>query len=287
MATLREIKRKIKSVDNISQITKAVQMVAASKMRKSQEQAKSSKPYSLKMEEMLKDLAIHTDPELHPLLQKGEGEKTLVLFIAPSRGLCGPLLSSLKNTTYQFIKENKSKNLEFILIGEKGEDILLKVNQNIIAEFNDLPDQPLFTQTLPISHIIIDGFKNKKYKRVVSIYTKFNSTLSQETDIKQILPLEQIQEDETITDYYMLYEPEPAKILGKLLPYYVELITYHLVLESLASEHSARMIAMKNATDNALDMLDSLTLEYNQARQAAITQEVNEISASKISMGGV
>jgi len=282
MATIRDIKKRIKSIKNISQITKAVQMVAASKMRRAQQQALKGQPYSEKMEEMLQVLASKTDRKLHPLLQHGEGTKTLVLLISPNKGLCGGLLANLSRKLLKFINEKKHDSLEFVLIGKKGEDILLKLKQKIIAHFSDLPDQPLFTETLPISKIVIDGFSNQKYKKVVSVYPHFISTLNQKIQIKQLLPIKPPQKIENT--HYILYEPAPGPILEQLLPYYLELLIYHLVLETIASEHSARMVTMKNATDNASEMLDSLSLIYNQARQSAITKEVNEIATSIIAM---
>lgn len=285
MATTRDLKRRIKSIKNISQITKAVQMVAVSKMRRAQQQALRGQPYSQKMEEMLKVLAGRTDAKFHPLLQKGAGEKICILLISPNKGLCGGLLNSLSRKVYDFAKlyEEKQVPLEFILIGKKGENLLLKLRQKVIAEFSDLPDQPLFTETIPISQMIIKGFTQGEFKKIVVIFTHFISTLNQKTEVKEILPIRPPEQVEKIP-YYILYEPAPTPILERLLPFYVELLIYHLILEGIASEHSARMVAMKNATDNASEMLEELSLIYNQARQAAITKEVSEIATARISM---
>jgi len=286
MATLRDIKKRIKTINNISQITKAVQMVAVSKMRRAQQQALQGQPYSQKMENMLGTLASRTDPKLHPLLRKNnKGKKACVLLISPNKGLCGGLLNSITRTVYEFTKpyEDKKDSLDFILVGKKAENLLVKLKQKVIAEFVDLPDQPLFTETIAISRMIINGFTKGKYNKVVVIYTHFTSILNQRAEIKHLLPIEPPKETERIK-YFMLYEPAPGPILENLLPFYVELLIYHLILESIASEHSARMMAMKNATDNALEMLGGLNLVYNQSRQATITREVNEIAAARISM---
>lgn len=283
MATLRDIKKRTKSIKNISQITKAVQMVAVSKMRKAQQQALRGQPYSEKMEQMLQILAGRTDRKLHPLLQQGKGEKVLALLISPNQGLCGSLLANLSRKLLNFTDSRENIPLEFILIGKKGENMLLKRKQKIIAQFSDMPDQPLFTETLPISKMVIDGFSKGKYKKVVAIYPHFISTLSQKVKIKQLLPIKPPKAEKQFT-HYVLYEPAPGPILEQLLPYYLELLIYHLILETIASEHSARMVTMKNATDNALEILDGLSLIYNQARQSAITREVNEIAASRIAM---
>jgi len=283
MATIRDIKKRISSIKNISQITKAVQMVAVSKMRKAQQQATKGQPYSEKMQEMLQILAGRTDRKLHPLLQQGKGEKVLALLMSPNQGLCGGLLANLLRKLSNFIDSRESIPLEFILIGKKGENMLLKTNQKVIAEFTDLPDQPLFTETLPISKMVIDGFSKGKYKKVLAVYPHFISTLNQKVKTKQLLPIEPPKEEKKL-GHYVLYEPAPGPILEQLLPYYLELLIYHLILETIASEHSARMVTMKNATDNALEILDGLNLIYNQARQSAITREVNEIAASRIAM---
>lgn len=285
MATTRDIKRRIKSINNISQITRAVQMVAVSKMRRAQQQAVRGQPYSQRMETMLRVLASRTDTKLHPLLQEGRGEKICVLLIAPNKGLCGGLLNSLTRRVYGFVKlyEKKQVPLEFILIGKKGENLLLRLKQKVIAQFPGLPDQPLFTETIPISQMIINGFSKGKFKKIVVIFTHFISTLNQQAEMKQILPIKPPEQTEEIP-YYILYEPAPSPILERLLPFYVELLIYHLILEVIASEHSARMVAMKNATDNALEMLGALNLVYNQARQSAITREVSEIATARIGM---
>lgn len=285
MASVRDIKRRIKSIRNISQITKAVQMVAVSKMRRAQQQALRGQPYSQKMEQMLQTLGAMTDPKFHPLLQEGKGEKTCVLLISPNKGLCGGLLAALSRKVYDFVKTHEERKIpiDFILVGKKGENLLLKLKQNVIAEFSGLPDKLLFTETIPISRMIINGFTKGKFKKIIVVYPHFISTLNQKAKVKQILPIKPPKQMEEIS-YYILYEPAPAPILEQLLPFYVELLIYHLILEAIASEHSARMVSMKNATDNALEMLDGLNLIYNQARQAAITKEVSEIATARISM---
>lgn len=285
MATVREIKRRIQSIKNISQITKAVQMVAASKMRRAQEQALRGQPYSEKMEQMLQNLASRTDPSFHPLLKRkvDETKKTCVLFLTPNKGLCGGLLSDLTKAVFEVT--DKEINIGFLLVGKKGRDILLKLGKEILADFPDLPDQPLFAETIPISKMIIDGFTKGEFGKVLVVYSRFVNTLVQQPMVKQILPIREEFEIEE-TGMFVLFEPNPEAILNQLLPFYVELLIYHLILESIASEYSARMKAMKSATDNALDMLSDLTLTYNQARQAVITSEMAEIASARKAMRG-
>lgn len=283
MATVRDIKRRMRSIRNISQITKAVQMVAASKMRRAQEQALRGQPYSETMEEMLKNLVSRTDPPFHPLLKREvEGaKKTCVLFLTPNKGLCGGLLAELTKIVLKVV--DKEKEPAFLLVGKKGRDILLKLRQEVLADFPDLPDQPLFAETIPISGMIIDGFTEGKFSKVLAVYPQFVNSLLQQARVKQILPIKEEFKKEKAAEY-VLFEPNPEAILNQLLPFYIELLVYHLILESIASEHSARMRAMKSATDNALDILDDLTLTYNQARQMSITQEMAEIASARKAM---
>ena len=283
MATVREIRRRMRSIKNISQITKAVQMVAASKMKRAQEQALRGQPYSEVMEQMLEKLASRTDPSFHPLLKREvEGaKKTCLLFLTPNKGLCGGLLADLSKTLLEVVR--KEAEIGFLLVGKKGRDVLLKLGQEILADFPNLPDQPLFAETVPLSKIMIEGFIKGEFGKVLVVYPHFVNTLVQQSRVKQILPIEEELEEERI-DGYILFEPSPEAILNQLLPFYIELLIYHLILESIASEHSARMRAMKSATDNALEILSDLTLTYNQARQRVITQEVAEIASARKAM---
>ena len=283
MATVREIRRRMRSIKNISQITKAVQMVAASKMKRAQEQALRGQPYSEVMEQMLEKLASRTDPSFHPLLKREvEGaKKTCLLFLTPNKGLCGGLLADLSKTLLEVVR--KEAEIGFLLVGKKGRDVLLKLGQEILADFPNLPDQPLFAETVPLSKIMIEGFIKGEFGKVLVVYPHFVNTLVQQSRVKQILPIEEELEEERIGGY-ILFEPSPEAILNQLLPFYIELLIYHLILESIASEHSARMRAMKSATDNALEILSDLTLTYNQARQRVITQEVAEIASARKAM---
>lgn len=280
MATVKEIKRRMRSIKNIAQTTKAVQMVAVVKMQRAQEQALRGQPYSEKMNEILQVLAQKTDPRFHPLLQKGGGKKTLILLMTPNKGLCGGLLSNLTKKLFELLSETPC---DFILVGKKGENLLLKRGQKPLAEFSNLPDQPLFSEILPISKIVMNEFTGGKYEKVFILHSHFINTLSQQPTLNQILPIETKQQEEKKWQD-VLYEPHPKAILENLLPFYVELLVYHLILESIASEHSARMMAMKNATENASEILGNLTLTYNQLRQATITQEVAEIAAARTAL---
>lgn len=285
MATVREIKRRMRSIKNISQITKAVQMVAALKMRKAQDQALRGQPYSEKMQQMLKHLASRIDPSFHPLLKRkiDETKKTCVLFLTPNKGLCGGLLTDLAKVILDLTE--KKTEIGFLLVGKKGREILANLGQEVLADFPDLPDQPLFAETIPISKMIIEGFTKEEFGKVLAVYPHFVNTLVQQALVKQILPIEEELETGVVSGY-ILFEPNPEVILNQLLPFYIEFLIYHLILESIASEHSARMRAMKNATDNALEILSDLTFTYNQARQAAITREMAEITSARMAMKG-
>lgn len=283
MATTREIKRRMRSIKNISQITKAVQMVAAAKMKRAQEQAQRGQSYSEMMEKMLKNLASRTDPSFHPLLKKevDQAKTTGILLLTPNKGLCGGLISELARLVLKVTQEQEKST--FLVVGKKGREVLLKLGQEILADFPKIPDQPLFAETIPISKMIIEGFTKGEFGRILVIYPRFVNTLIQQVSYKQVLPIEKEIERIPLSQY-ILFEPGPEKILNTLLPYYVELLIYHLILESIASEHSARMRAMKNATDNATEILSDLTLTYNQARQMTITQELAEIASARKAM---
>jgi F-type H+-transporting ATPase subunit gamma len=277
MADIRKIKRRITGAQNIAKITRAMEMVAASKMRKAQERGLAGRPYSEKITQVIADLAALPGIELHhPLLNRRPVKTIAVLHITPDRGLCGGLNANLNRSLGSFILE-QSAPVVAICVGRKGRDFTARTVCDMRAEFTQLGDKPTFLETLPVSQIIIEDYSEGLIDKVYVSYAQFVSTMVQKPVVKQLLPVEpaEIPGGENV-DY--IYEPTAAEVLGGLLPRFVEMEVYHAILESIASEQSARMVAMKSATDSANELIDYLTLAYNKARQDAITTELLDIS---------
>jgi F-type H+-transporting ATPase subunit gamma len=277
MPDIRKVKRRIRGIQNIAKITRAMEMIAASKMRKAQERGLAGRPYSEKIEQVIADLAALPDIGLqHPLLQRRPVENIAVIHITPDRGLCGGLNANLNRRLASFILE-QPKPVRVITVGRKGRDFAVRYGCDLCAEFIQLGDRPAFLDTLPISHIVIDDYSNGAIDMVYISYAQFVSTMVQRPVMKQLLPVEPavIPRAENV-DY--IYEPGAEAVLGGLLPRFVEMEIYHAILESIASEQSARMVAMRNATDSANELIGDLTLLYNKARQEAITKELLDIT---------
>jgi F-type H+-transporting ATPase subunit gamma len=287
----REIRRRIRSVKNISQVTRAMQMVAASKMRRAQEQVLATRPYSEKAWQILSNLAAQRGrgEAAHSLLQLREEIRTVcMVLITADKGLCGSYNHNMILAASRFITE-LPYTVQLVTIGKRGRDTMWRLGQTIVAEFSDLPPQPKLLDITPIARTIIDGFISDKYDVVYLAHTDFINTLTQRPAIWQLLPILPLQlsvtpvaeyrsEKPPSTTVEYIYEPDPRTILDTVLPRFTELQIYQALLESLASEHSARMVSMRNATENANDLLDDLTLTYNRARQEAITKEMLDIA---------
>ena len=278
MADIRLIRRRIRGVQSTAKITRAMEMIAASKMRRAQEAGLAGRPYSEKISQVLADLAALPQPgdSLHPLLQRRPVAKIAIIHITPDRGLCGGLNTNINRKTASFILE-QSVPVTLIAVGRKGLYFMRRYGRDIRAEFTQLGDRPSLLDTVPISRIIIDDYTNGVIDLVYLAYTRFISTMTQRPILQQLLPVEPatIPGAQNV-DY--IYEPSSALVLGELLPRFVEMQVYHAILESIASEQSARMVAMRNATDNANELNQDLTLMYNKARQEAITNELLDIT---------
>jgi F-type H+-transporting ATPase subunit gamma len=278
LANIRLIRRRIRGIQNIAKITQAMEMIATSKMRRAQERGLAGRPYSEKIQQVIADLAAlpQEGEALHPLLQRRPVAKIAVVHITPDRGLCGGLNASLNRKTGAFIVEQEVPSY-LVVVGRKGLDFMRRYRRDIRAEFTNIGDRPSLLDTLPISRIIIDDYTNGAVDLVYLAYAQFVSTMVQRPVLKQILPVEPavIPQAQNV-DY--IYEPGPAEVLGELLPRFVEMQVYHAILEAIASEQSARMVAMRNATDSAKDLIEELTLIYNKARQESITKELLDIT---------
>ncbi len=294
MESTRTIKRQIQSTKNIAKITKAMEMVSAAKMRRSQEAALIARPYAEAALKLLGNVSSSQEMEKdYPLTRKRPVEKLCLLVVTSDKGLCGSLNSSVLREAGRIIAENQDKEISLITVGKKAEKFF-RGKQNIIAVFEGVGDTVELMETLPISRLIMKDFIAENYDKVIAVYTDFVSTLKQDTKTRTLLPVSEKSLKKTIdeigtdeigrtkgmkdtTEY--IFEPSAEEVLRNLLPNLVETQVFHVILESNASEHSARMVAMKNSTENAQDLLGDLKLYYNTARQGKITQEMTEIAA--------
>lgn len=283
-ANTRDIRRRIKSIKNTAQITKAMQMVAAAKMRKAQQTALAGRHYAAMLNKVLIGLKERTDSTAHPLLEVRPVKNELVLVITTDKGLCGALNTNLLREAGKF-----DATASFVTSGRKGVQFLNRGRKTILADF-PLKDAVTAGEAKAVSKFLIKKFLSGECDKVSVLYTKFVNTLSQAPTVRALLPISPVdlpepgdKAGEPLTDY--LYEPDAAEVLNAVLPQYVHFLVYQMLLDSRASEQSARMVAMKNATDNAKQLIKDLTLEYNKIRQAGITTELLEIATAQMALG--
>ena len=292
MASQREIRRRIRSVRNISQITRAMEMVSASRLRRAQQRVTAARPYTERLNAVIANLAgaagAAADEDVSfPLLDQREIRRVAVILITPDRGLTGPLTSNIIRRASRYILNEAGVPVGVIAVGRKGRDFMVRYRREVVAEFTALGDYPTLNQVTPITQIAVDDFVNGRVDAVFVVYSRFVSTMTQTPDIQQVLPVQPPSGDDAAARAAnFIFEPSPAVVLNALLPRYVDQQVYRAILESIASEHSARMVAMRNATDNARELVSELTLSMNKARQAQITREVSEISAGANALGG-
>jgi F-type H+-transporting ATPase subunit gamma len=277
MASQREIRRRIASVRNIKQITRAMQFVAASKLKRAQDATLAARPYSAKLDEVLADLAAVLGEEHHPLLATREHGKRLIVLITSDRGLAGPLNSNTVRFAAREITADLAE-LAVVTVGRKGRDAMRRARMPLVAHFAGFGDRPTFGDVLPLARLVSDGYLSGEYRRVDVIYAHFVSTLTQRPTVEQLLPIQPTHDVEGIPGRQFIFEPGPAVVLEQLLPRYVATRLFQAVLEAKASEESSRMVAMRNATDNAEELIEDYTLAYNKVRQANITREMIEIA---------
>ncbi len=279
MASQRDIRRRIGAVKNIKQITRAMQFVAASKLRRAQESTLQSRPYSDKIDEVLADLAAVLGDEDHPLLgeREGGGGRRMIVLITTDRGLAGPLNTNTIRFAAREITEHPG-DLTVVTVGRKGRDAMARARVPMEAHFPGFGDKPTFADVLPLARLVTDAFVDLSVARVDVIYSRFVSTLTQRPDVDKLLPVEPSEDTEGIPGRQFIFEPDAATVLTQLLPRYVATRLFQAVLESKASEESSRMVAMKNATENAEELIEDLTLSYNKVRQSNITREMIEIA---------
>ena len=284
MSTLRDIKRRISSVKNTEQITKAMKMVAASKLRRAQDAILASRPYAHKMLEVLSSLALRTNPQAHPLLHTREPKKVDLVVVTSDRGLCGAFNSNIIRRAEQFIRERPDWEFTLHLVGRKANDYfkrrdytIRKVSLNVLSDIS-------FPHAVAVGSDVVENYLAEEFDQVYMVYNEFKSAIQQKVIVEQLLPIKPMDISE---DYYPVeytFEPSEDVLLSELLPRHINIQVYRVFLESVASEHGARMTAMESASKNAAEMIESLTLVYNRTRQAAITTELIEVVSGKEAM---
>jgi len=287
MPSVRDIRRRIRSVDNTAKVTTAMSLIAASKMRRAQNSVLEGRPYSLKIQEVIAHLAaqpMDDESSAQPLLAVRPVEKTIVLMISPDRGLCGGLHANLNRRVGQFIL-NQEVPIQAIAVGRKGRDFMARTNQDLKATFTDLGETPLLVDTHAISHMVINSYCDGEADEVYLAYTQYVSTMVQEPVIEKLLPIAPAELTASESVGY-IYEPGNLAVLQNLLPRFVEMQIYHAILEAIASEQSARMVAMRAATDNASELAGDLTLTMNKLRQESITNELLDLIGGQIALEG-
>ena len=284
MAVGKEIRGKIKSVENTKKITTAMEMVAASKMRKAQERMRSARPYADKIRNIAANLATANPEYTHPFLVKQDTAKTVgFIVVTTDKGLCGGLNTNALRLVTTKVRdlESKGNKIEAVAIGNKGLGFLNRIGAKVVSHAIQLGDTPHLDKLIGPVKVLLDAYQEGKLDAVYLVYTKFINTMKQEPMLEQLLPLagERMQADKGHHSWDYLYEPEAQTVIDELLVRYVEALVYQAVAENLASEQSARMVAMKSASDNAGSVIGELKLIYNKTRQAAITKELSEIVA--------
>ena len=285
MPNARETRNRIKGVESTRQITRAMQLVATSKMNRAQDAVRATRPYADKIGEVLRHLAhaLPSEDGLHPLFEARRERNVALVVLSTNRGLCGALNTNVARRALEFAEEagdgEEESEISMVGVGKVGIR-MLGGSLPVVASFLEVPDRPRITDVTPIARLMVDGFESREFDAVHVVYPEFVNTLTQRPEHVQLLPVkrpEALEAGERRPDY--IYEPNAETVLHMLLPRYVEMYLYRLVLETTASEQSARMVAMRNATENASDLIDELTLSYNRQRQASITNEMIDIAA--------
>jgi F-type H+-transporting ATPase subunit gamma len=279
MPSLQQLRRRLKGIRSIHQITKAMEMIATSKMQKAVKKNLQSRIYSA----MLLGIANRLMGYPHPLCESRKAERVLLLFLTSNRGLCGGFNSSLLKTLDDFLKEHADKEIKIITIGKKGRDYVARYRpESLVADFSGINEEILYQEVTPVAHLLIEEYLQKQIDAVFLLYNHFISSFVQEPTVLQLLPLN-IQKENLSQEEFLL-EPSPQKLLDFLIPRVIETQLYQALLESKASEHSARMVAMSNANKNAEELIDELYLTYHSIRQATITSELTDMISTKKAM---
>lgn len=283
MASSREIKRRIRSVKNVAQITRAMEMVAASKMRRAQRNVLAARPYADRMRDLIGELTVRAvgGARKGTLLEKRENVRRVgLIIVTPDRGLCGSLIANVLRRSVRFIIDQRAqgREVDVFAYGKKGRDFILRSGYTLASEMVKIGDAPKIEDILGVAIAAVKGFESGRYDELYIVYSEYINTLVQRATLKQLAPVESAQTTSTSRSDFT-YEPSQEEVLQEVLPRYVESQIYQSILESIASFYSAQMVAMRNATKSAKDLVQDLTLTFNKARQAAITKEVSEIAS--------
>ncbi len=287
MPNVKDLKRRIRSVENTGKVTNAMSLVAASKMRRAQQAVTQARPFAEKILEVIAHLAAQPaddSGQVQALLQIRPVQRVGIVIVSPDRGLCGGLHANLNRRVDGFIRDQDAP-VRLIAVGRKGRDFAVRTGQDVQAVFTDLGERPDLLDTIAISQIVIDAYTTGEVDEVHLAYTKFESTISQQPTVIRLLPVTPAELTGAERVGY-IYEPDNLTVLGSLLPRFVEMEVYHSILESIASEQSARMVAMRNATDNANELMEDLTLVMNKLRQDGITNELLDLVGGQIALEG-
>lgn len=277
MPSLIDMRRRIRTVRNTQQITKAMKMISAARLRKAQDRAFNARPYAGLLKEVLESLAARSEGVTHPLLARREWGKITVLVVTGDRGLCGAFNTNIIRTTERFLKEHAAQEAELVLIGRKGRDYFRRRKAAISQGYTGIFARLNYTHAKQIAEPIIPAYSEQRTDAVFLIYNEFKSVISQKLTVEQLLPLAPFTPAPGVVMLDYIYEQPPAELFSTMLPRYVEVQIFRALLESVAAEHAARMTAMDSATNNAGDMIDTLTLNMNRIRQATITKELIEV----------
>lgn len=301
MASAREMRLRIRSVNNISQVTRALEAVSASRVRKAEQQVRATRPYASKAWQMLRHLSLQPDRDfIHPLLTQRESVKqVLVVLVSGDRGLAGAYNTNVLRYALETMRDSPVP-VNYVVVGRKGRDMLLRRGESVLAEFSDLPADPAFADVSAIGRVAIEEFIAGRADQVFLVYTDFVNFLRQDPSRKLLLPLElgrgeipigrgdwarETSDANSASKGAYIYEPSAEVLIDRIIPRLIELQVFQAILESQASEHAARMVAMRNATENAIDLVAALRLEYNKARQQAITSEMLDIVGGAEAIG--
>jgi len=286
MPNIRQIRRRIRSVQSTAKITNAMSMIAASRMRRTQQRSIQGRPYAEQITGVLGHLAAlpQSGEALHPLLQQRPVQRIAYIHITADRGLCGPLNGNMNRAGHQFI-ESQTAPVTVVPVGRRGRDFMSRTGRDLRAVFMEMGDRPSLLDTLPISQVVIEDFQSGHVDQVYIGYSDFVNTVIQRPVIQKLIPVEPAPLDPLYNVEY-IYEPSSGDVLDALLPRYVEMLVYHAILEHIASEQSARMVAMRNASEAAKDMIQDLTLTYNKARQEMITKEILDLVGGAAALEG-
>lgn len=277
MPNLLDIRRRIRSVRNTQQLTKAMKTVSAAKLRRAQDRVFSARPYVSQLHEVLANLTLRLESVSHPLLEVRPEKRLLFIVVTADRGLCGAFNSNIIRSASTFLLEHRGQEVNLFLVGRKGRDFFRRRGFAIGAEFVNIFSRLDYGNAKDISEKVVEAYADEKVDAVYMAYNEFKSVMQQRIAVERLLPLSRAEFKETLTPRDYIYEQAPQEIFNRLLPRYVEIQVYRMLLESVASEHGARMAAMETASRNAGDMIDALTLNMNRVRQAAITREIIEV----------